>query len=420
LPAQIAILDEAGKILAVNAAWRRIAQADLAVGPAGTVGTNYLELCERGAEKAGPAAAVTAQGIRGIFSLERCDFHLEYPCCAPAKDRWFAVRVSRFAEPGPVRVVIAFEDVTERKLVEEELRLRDRAMAASGEGIVITDPQKPNNPIIYVNTGFERMTGYPREVAIGQNCRFLQGTGTNREAVAEIRTALEERRECHVELLNYRKDGNPFWNRLSITPVRDDSGKVIHYVGVQSDITDRKHAEDGLKEANEKLERANAEITAASERLGRDLTAAAKVQRALLPTSLPEVPGVHFAWTFKPCDELAGDSLNIVRLDDRHVGLYLLDVSGHGVAAALLSVTVNHILSKMPDLSLSLGKETDGSSSRHPVPPSKVAEELNKRFRWDPGTAQYFTLLYGVLNVETGEFRYVAARSEERRVGKEC
>jgi phosphoserine phosphatase RsbU/P len=409
LPAQIAILGEEGEILAVNAAWQRFARVDLAVGPAGTVGTNYLELCESGTEKAGPAAVVTARGIREIFAIERCDFYLEYSCCAPAEDRWFAVRVSRFPEPGPVRVVIAFEDVTERKIVEEELRLRDRAMAASGEGIVITDPQKPNNPIVYVNTGFERMTGYPREAAIGQNCRFLQGSGTNRDAVAEIRAALSEQRECHVELLNYRKDGDPFWNRLSITPVRDASGKLTHYVGVQSDITDRKRAEDELKKANEKLERANAEITAASARMKRDLAAAAKVQRALLPTSLPEVPGVHFGWAFKPSDELAGDILNIVRLDDRHVGLYLLDVSGHGVAAALLSVTVSQILSKIPDLSLALRRQTDGSSRRQPVPPSKVAEELNKRFRWDPGTAQYFTLIYGVLNAETGEFRYVAA-----------
>jgi len=409
LPAQIAILDEEGKILAVNAAWWRFAAADLEVGPAGRVGTNYLELCEGGAEKAGPAAAGIAQGIREIFSLERCDFYLEYPCCAPAEDRWFAVRVSRFAEPGPVRVVIAFEDVTERKLVEEELRLRDRAMAASGEGILITDPQKPNNPIIYVNTGFEGLTGYSKDNVLGKSCRFLQGAETDPAALAEIRAALHEQRECRVELLNYRRDGTPFWNRLSITPVRDDSGKLIHYVGVQSDITDRKRAEDELKKANEKLERANAEITAASERMRRDLAAAAKVQRALLPTSLPEVPGVHFAWTFKPCDELAGDILNIVRLDDVHVGLYLLDVSGHGVAAALLSVTVSHILSKIPDLSLALGQETDGSSSRHPVPPSRVADELNKRFRWDPGAAQYFTLLYGVLNTETGEFRYVAA-----------
>jgi sigma-B regulation protein RsbU (phosphoserine phosphatase) len=196
---------------------------------------------------------------------------------------------------------------------------------------------------------------------------------------------------------------------LSITPVRDDSGKLIHYVGVQSDITARKHAEAELKSANDKLARANAEITAASERLTLDLATAAKVQQALLPTTLPDIPGVRFAWTYEPCDELAGDILNVVRLDEKHVGLYLLDVSGHGVASALLSVTVSHLLSKMPDLSLALGSEANDSSARRPLPPAQVAEQLNKQFRWNPEVAQFFTLLYGVLDWEAGEFRYVAA-----------
>jgi PAS domain S-box-containing protein len=409
LPACVAILDEAGQIVAVNVAWRGCAEADPSAGPAGTVGANYLELCRADSGRASPVAAVLAKAIQEIVAGERCDFSLEYACGPQADSRWLAVRISPFAAPRPAWLVIAFEEVTQRKIVEEELRLRDRAMAASGEGIVITDPQKPNNPIVYVNTGFERITGYPRDAAIGQSCRFLQGADTNPDALAEIRAALREQRECQVELLNYRQDGSPFWNRLSITPVRDESGKLSHYVGVQSDITPRKRAEDELKKANQELERAHAEVTAASARMRRDLAAAARVQRALLPAALPELPGVRFAWTYKPCDELAGDILNVTRLDDRHVGLYLLDVSGHGMAAALLSVTVSHILSKVPDLSLALGQEGNGAASPHPVPPARVAAELNKRFRWDPIAAQYFTLLYGVLNGATGEFRYVAA-----------
>ena len=409
LPACVAILDEEGQILAVNAAWRRCAEADPGTGPAGTVGANYLERRDAGSGEAGPMVAAMVRAIREIIAAERSDFYLEYPCCSPTEDRWFAARVTRFAGPGPGRVVVAFEDITERKLVEEELRLRDRAMAASGEGIVITDPQEPHNPIIYVNTGFERLTGYSKDHALGKSCRFLQGAETDPAVLAEIRAALYEQRECRVELLNYRRDGTPFWNRLSITPVRDDSGKLIHYVGVQSDITDRKRAEAELKSANDKLARANAEITAASERLRRDLVTAAKVQQALLPATLPDIPGVRFAWTYKPCDELAGDILNVVRLDEKHVGLYLLDVSGHGVASALLSVTVSHLLSKMPELSLAPGSEANGSSARRPLPPAQVAEQLNKQFRWNPEVAQFFTLLYGVLDWEAGEFRYVAA-----------
>ncbi len=137
----------------------------------------------------------------------------------------------------------------ERRRDEEELRLRDRAIGAVSQGIVITDPSRPDNPIIYASPGFERLTGYSPGEAIGRNCRFLQGRDSDPAAVELIRSAVSAGRGCTVELLNYRKDGTPFWNSLTIAPVMDAGGRVTHFVGVQADVTERRRLEDQFRQA---------------------------------------------------------------------------------------------------------------------------------------------------------------------------
>ena len=275
------------------------------------------------------------------------------------------------------------------------LELKDRALAAAAEGITIADIREPDQPLIYANEGFERLTLYSVDEVLGRNCRFLQGADTDPEVVREIRSAIAEKRECTVEILNYRKDGTRFWNRLSLTPVRDPEGRTTHYIGVQTDTTARREAEDALRKVNLNMKLA--------------LEAAAKIQQSLLPRSLPDLEKFHFSWVYEPTDELAGDTLNVFPLNPRKVALYTLDVSGHGVSAALLSVTLSHWLSPDPGRS-SLTTLTEGGAPSV-VPPRKVAEDLNRQFPMDLETAQYFTILYGVLDVETGEFRYVSAGS---------
>src|SRR6476661_5729215 len=137
-------------------------------------------------------------------------------------------------------------------LIEEVFRLYDRALAATSNGIAIADATLPDKPIVYCNRAFERITGYDRTEIIGKNCRFLQGPDTDRAAVDRIRAALKEQHDCKVVLKNYRKDGTPFWNELTIAPLRDSSGVVTHVIGVQSDITDRFQAEEALKQAEAK------------------------------------------------------------------------------------------------------------------------------------------------------------------------
>lgn len=102
--------------------------------------------------------------------------------------------------------------------------------------VVISDPSLPDNPLIFVSEEFERQTGYPAEEALGRNCRFLQGPGTDPRAVAAIHAALDEGHEITVDILNYRKDGRPFWNRLRIRPLLDASGHVRYFAGAQNPI----------------------------------------------------------------------------------------------------------------------------------------------------------------------------------------
>jgi sigma-B regulation protein RsbU (phosphoserine phosphatase) len=171
----------------------------------------------------------------------------------------------------------------------------------------------------------------------------------------------------------------------------------------------RLRAGQRILELEQNLARRNAELEEANQRMRRDLQAATLVQQSLLPTALPNGPKAQFAWAFQPCGELSGDSLGIMPLDDRHVALHVLDVSGHGVSAALLSVSVSHFLSPVYSSSSLLRQRVPGSASWRVVPPTEVADELNRRFPFNPETARFFTLLYGLLDLDRSQFRYVSA-----------
>ncbi|MDB2284477.1 PAS domain-containing protein [Halorubrum ezzemoulense] len=132
--------------------------------------------------------------------------------------------------------------------------LREHAMDEAPIGITISDPSQPDNPLIYVNDGFCELTGYPRDEILGQNCRFLQGDATRDEPVTQMRTAIEAEEPVTVELRNYRKNGSIFWNRVTIVPIRSDSGKVTNYLGYQQDITAKKRFEQDLTLFKEQAE----------------------------------------------------------------------------------------------------------------------------------------------------------------------
>ncbi len=196
-----------------------------------------------------------------------------------------------FDQEGQVMyAVTAFIDISERKASEEilddyyqalqeevakrtdalyrseqRLRILERAINESSNGIIIVDAQAPDYPMVYVNSGFERLTGYRVHEVLNHNCRFLQGTDQDQPNLQLLRDAVTKGEGCQVELRNYRRDGSLFWNEVTISPVHDIDGTLTHFLGIQSDITDLKRMTEELlvsKEAAEAANRAKSEFLA--------------------------------------------------------------------------------------------------------------------------------------------------------------
>ncbi|SDE77815.1 PAS domain S-box protein [Rhodospira trueperi] len=151
-------------------------------------------------------------------------------------------------------------DITLRRRMEDMLKLRNRALAAAANGIVITSAED-DQPVVYCNPAFQQITGYTADEIMGRNMRFLHGDDEDQEALAELRIVLKEGfrdgQLFHGLLRNYRKDGTMFWSRLSIAPVVDHKGRVSHLVGIQEDVTETKQREQELQQAREQADQAN-------------------------------------------------------------------------------------------------------------------------------------------------------------------
>jgi PAS domain S-box-containing protein len=373
LSSEIAILDSSGRIIFVNRLWRELAQRNGLDGDsAAGVGANYLDVCDRAAEGGSGAAAAVAAGIRAVIDGGRTLFDYEYACHSTEERRWFVARVTRFKGDGPVRIVIAHENITKRKLAEIEqaryARYNQLLLDSTGEGIYGVDLQGrctfinraaakalglgadeaigkhmhglthhhredgsvypenecpiydsfrtgdeykirgevfwrsdgscfpveySSNPLVegdavrgavvvfsdvsqrliaerevkllslvasqtdnavvitgrdrkieWVNDGFTRITGYAADEVLGRGPgEILQGPGTDPATVERIRRRLQEKSSFSEEILNYRKNGEPYWLSLNVTPVLDDAGEVERFIAIESDISERKTEE---------------------------------------------------------------------------------------------------------------------------------------------------------------------------------
>ena len=129
----------------------------------------------------------------------------------------------------------------ENELVDKSLLIK--AIDHTGVGVTISNQILQDSPLIYINKGFENLTGFTKEEILGNNCRFLQGSNRNQAAIKVMRKAIEEEKSCEVELLNYKKNGEEFWNEVQLTPIFNNQGQLENYIGIQKDITARKRAE---------------------------------------------------------------------------------------------------------------------------------------------------------------------------------
>jgi PAS domain S-box-containing protein len=169
--------------------------------------------------------------------------------------------LSALDNPEQLALVILLEVTRSSDAEAAMAALRDRAVIATDLAFTISDPRKPDNPLVWVNPAFSRSTGWSADEVIGQNCRFLQGDATDPAAIEAIRQAIRQGVPLTVTLLNYRKDGTAFWNQLSISPVMDGAGELVSFVGIQIDVTERvrvDHERDGALQA-ERAARAKTE-----------------------------------------------------------------------------------------------------------------------------------------------------------------
>lgn len=232
--------------------------------------------------------------------------------------------------------------------------LRDRAVLATEMSFTISDPQREDDPLAWVNPSFERLTGYSIEEAVGSNCRFLQGPNTDRASVRRIREALHDRRPITEVLLNYRRDGTAFWNQISISPVHDGAGELVNFVGVQSDVTERVIVEQERRAALADAEAARAQLRLLAEATTQ-MTAALdtadacrRLARIVVPeladlatVDLLDAPSAHTRQRMAVAAREADDETLLGRFGALHGG------RGEGTAAAASGRP--YLISDMPE-----------------------------------------------------------------------
>ena len=260
LPEGVAVFDAADRLVACNTTYRRL---NPVISDLLAIGTSYADLVRasilRGQSREETAVADPEASIADYLGRHR---QLPWRFEASGPDgRTLLVIESRTAEGGTLRLMTDVTAIKGREMRLTELAQRNEVLAtvvgAVSSGIVICDATKPDHPVSFVNAAFTRMTGYAAEEMIGRNCRILQGRDTDPEALDRLRRALAQHRSISVTLRNYRKDGRTFWNELAISPITDEQGRILQFVGIMSDVTQRIRAEESLREAKNQAELAN-------------------------------------------------------------------------------------------------------------------------------------------------------------------
>jgi PAS domain S-box-containing protein len=186
-------------------------------------GSNKEEGLERPLDRQGGQSA----GIPAVGQVEGNEYS---PLGNPGVNHWQASFITRDGLQDRGNIFFAAVEMTRMPMV-------------------VTDPRQPDNPIVFANGAFTDLTGYAQEDFIGRNCRFLQGQQTDRGTVDQVRKAIKEERAVAVDILNYRKDGTPFWNALFLGPIFDQDGKLLYFFASQMDITERRTTQEAYLQA---------------------------------------------------------------------------------------------------------------------------------------------------------------------------
>lgn len=248
MPAHVALLNQSGAILAVNAAWQHFNFVNSPT-PYQAVGKNYLAICQAATGADAAEAAVFAEQLRAILKGEQHTYQYLAPCHSPNEQRWFIGRISRLMYPvDEIQAVVSFENVSEERLANISLKKFSQAVEQSPVSILFTDKE---GRIEYANPKITELTGYSPEELLGQNPRIFKSGLTDAAVIESLWATINSGEAWYGELQNCKKDGTLFWESAAISPLWDSSGEITNFIGVKQDITRQKIAES-LLAASEK------------------------------------------------------------------------------------------------------------------------------------------------------------------------
>lgn len=255
----------------------------------------------------------------------------------------------------------------------------------------------------FVNRRFEQLMGIKQEQALGMTDQELFPSHTAEALHRHDHKALVGKGPLHSEEQIPQEDGIHTYLSAKF-PLREPGGPVYGVCGISTDITELKRTQAELKRAKERAETANRDLRDKQERLDEDLLAAAGIQRTLLPYNLPRLPQVELAWKFVPSEVIGGDLFHAQPLGPEHLCLYMLDVSGHGVPASLMTVSVHETLDPAS------GHVTKGGVSGAPraLPPGEVLGILDHEYPLER-FGKSFSIVYMLLHLSDGELVYSSA-----------
>ncbi|MFQ5570318.1 MAG: PAS domain S-box protein, partial [Rhodothermales bacterium] len=252
LPVHIAVLDEQGRIIAVNEAWRRFAGDDSASLSRPWIGQDYLSVTEAAAERNVEGSVEVAEGLRNLLERRQEAFTVEYPSFCLGEKRWFVMHANRFQSEGPVRVVVAQEDITERKRVEEALlesEKRFKGIFFHG-GVGVAMGNVADGSILETNSALQHLLGYTERELRHKTYADIIHPDDYDPSYAFFRTLLSGEIESYRHERRYvGKDGRIVWALTTVSLIRDAGGTPCYSVDVIEDISERKRAEEALRKS---------------------------------------------------------------------------------------------------------------------------------------------------------------------------
>lgn len=282
-----------------------------------------------------------------LCALVQSGYRLEnYETCEPTENGDSRIFVNTFIgtiQQGRVsRVWGSSRDVTQSRRQQKQIQLQQEAIDSTNDSLLIADATQPDYPLVYVNDRFLHMTGYDGDQVLGRNCRFLQGPDTDQATAAKIRKALSSGTRFQGEILNYRKDGTPFWNFLRISPVRDRYFRITHFVGLSTDITKEK----AVQLANKKQHNELAHLSRAESIVEIGAALAHELNQPLAAILRNAQAAVRFLDSESPDLAEIREILTDVIKDDRRAGQVLTRIRQHlsKDASERAKVNVNEVV----------------------------------------------------------------------------